>query len=103
MVLIHHLKSAKYLQPSYPSPGYMSWSGNTAPIFLVACLYCEVSDYGHSSLIHGTNLPNVRIFSYNQTTVIEPHINRQLIVWFSCGRFHNFALMTPHIESTDNN
>jgi hypothetical protein len=38
MVLIHHLKSAKYLQPSYPSLGYMSWRGNTAPIFLVMAL-----------------------------------------------------------------
>jgi hypothetical protein len=38
MVLIHHLKSAKYLQPSYPSLGYMSWRGNTAPIFLVVLI-----------------------------------------------------------------
>jgi hypothetical protein len=39
MVLIHHLKSAKYLQPSYPSLGYISWRGNTALIFLVEELY----------------------------------------------------------------
>jgi hypothetical protein len=35
MELIHHLKYAKYLQPSYISLGYMSRRGNTAPVFLV--------------------------------------------------------------------
>jgi hypothetical protein len=35
MELIHHLKSAKYLQPSYPSLGYMSCRSNAAPVFLV--------------------------------------------------------------------
>jgi hypothetical protein len=36
MELIRHLKAAKYLQPSYPLLGYMSWRGNTATVFLVS-------------------------------------------------------------------
>jgi hypothetical protein len=35
MVLIHNQNSAKYLQPSCPLLGYMSWRGNVASVFLV--------------------------------------------------------------------